>query len=193
MSIPFSAGGTANTFESALVVDIVDSAGAVQCVRHVSATSGSGTAGTWAATLTLAGLSADSAPMTLRAYEISPRDGSIINLVQQPITVLPDHPDIWMTSPRCGAVVTPGSNLAVTGFARVFEATLNLELRDASGTVIAAVIAMTSEGGVEAPFSAVITIPADAQSGFYDLVAFDFSAKDGAKENEFPVQVTVRP
>ncbi len=156
------------------------------------ATSGSGTAGTWAATLTLPQPPSDSVPVTLRAYEISAQDGSIINLVQQPLTVLPDHPDIWMTSPRCGAVVSPGASLAVTGFASVFEATLNLEVRNASGAVIAAEIAMTLDGGSESPFSAVITIPADTPSGFYDLVAFNFSAKDGAKENEFPVQLSIR-
>jgi hypothetical protein len=51
---------------------------------------------------------------------------------------------------------------------------------------------MTEEGNVESRFSDLATMPAGLVPGFYDLVAFNLSAKDGSIENEFPVQISVQ-
>lgn len=192
VTVPVAAEGTANTFEAALTVDVVNEAGDILCLRHLMATSGSGTRGTWQAVLGFAPERDIAAPVTLRAYELSAKDGSMINLVERHITLSPDHPAILLTSPICGDVVAPGGNLSVQGLATVFEAALTVELRDAAGAVVFSRDLMTSEGGVESPFGEIITIPADLSPGFYDLVAFNYSAEDGSIQNEFPVQIHVR-
>ncbi|WP_411719864.1 Gmad2 immunoglobulin-like domain-containing protein, partial [Mycetocola sp.] len=51
VAAPVEAEGTANTFEAVLTVDIVNEAGDILCTRHILATSGSGTTGTWQARL----------------------------------------------------------------------------------------------------------------------------------------------
>lgn len=47
VTIPVRTRGTANTFEAALVIDLLDEDGQTLCVRHLMATSGSATPGTW--------------------------------------------------------------------------------------------------------------------------------------------------
>lgn len=190
--MPIEASGTANTFEAALVVDVVNEAGDFLCIRHEMATSGSGTPGTWDATLGFPPQRDTDEPVTLRAYEISAQDGSIINLVERQLVLSPEHPPIFLTSPVCGDVVAAGGPLAVQGLATVFEAALTIELRDSAGTAVFTRNLMTAEGGVESPFGEIVTLPAGLSPGFYDLVAFNVSAKDGSIENEFPVQIEVR-
>lgn len=192
VTVPVDAEGTANTFEAALTVDIVNEAGDILCMRHVMATSGSGTRGTWQARLGFAPEQDIAAPVTLRAYELSAKDGSMINLVERPITLSPEHAQIMLTSPVCGDVVDVGGDLSVQGLATVFEAALTVELRDAAGAVVYSRDLMTSQGGVESPFGELIAIPAGLAPGFYDLVAFNYSAEDGSIENEFPVQIELR-
>ncbi|MET0888201.1 MAG: Gmad2 immunoglobulin-like domain-containing protein [Mycetocola sp.] len=190
--VPVSANGTANTFEAALTVDVMNEANEILCVRHVLATSGSGTRGTWQARLGFAPQRDTDEPVTLRAYELSASDGSMTNLVERPLTLSPEHPPIFLTSPVCGDVVAAGGAMSVQGLATVFEAALTVEVRDAAGAAVFSRNMMTAEGGVESPFGEFITIPADLPAGFYDLVAFNYSAKDGNIENEFPVQIEVR-
>lgn len=192
VTVPVEAEGTANTFEAALTVDVVNEAGDILCMRHIMATSGSGTRGTWQTRLGFAPEQDIAAPVTLRAYELSANDGSMINLVERRITLLPERPPILLTSPICGDVVAAGGALSVQGLATVFEAALTIELRDAAGAAVFSRNLMTAEGGVESPFGEFITIPASLPAGFYDLVALNYSAKDGSVENEFPVQIDVR-
>lgn len=192
-SVPLSVSGTANTFEASLVVDAIDQAGAVACTRTVTAAPGSGTAGTWDATLAFPPPDVQ-APMTLRAYALSAEDGSMQDLVERDITVSPDRPSIFLTSPVCGAVMTqPGEQFLVAGRAAVYEAALTVEFRDAAGTVRFAENLMTEVGGEESDFSAYLTLPADTPAGLYDVVALNYSALDGSAENEFAVQVLVQP
>jgi Predicted solute binding protein len=192
VAVPVRMRGTANTFEAALTVDALNEAGDILCVRHIMATSGSGTPGTWETRLGFAPESdTEIAPVTLRAYELSAKDGSITNLVERKVSLSPNRPPIMVTSPVCGDAVAPGGSLAIQGLATVFEAALTVELRDASGAAVFSKILMTEEGNVESRFSDVATIPAGLVPGFYDLVAFNFSAKDGSIENEFPVQLRV--
>jgi hypothetical protein len=192
VSVPFIMRGTANTFEAALTVDAVNEAGEFLCIRHIMATSGTGTPGTWETQLAFAPQhDTGIAPVTLRAYEFSARDGSMINLVERKVLLAPKRPPIMLTSPVCGDVVAPGGTLAIQGLATVFEAALSVELRDASGTAVFSKHLMAEEGGVESRFSDLTIMPAGLVPGFYDLVAFNLSAKDGSVENEFPVQIRV--
>jgi hypothetical protein len=192
VSVPFIMRGTANTFEAALTVDAVNEAGEFLCIRHIMATSGTGTPGTWETPLAFAPQrDTEITPVTLRAYEFSAKDGSMVNLVERKALLAPTRPPIMMTSPVCGDVVAPGGTLAIQGLATVFEAALTVELRDASGTAVFSKNLMTEEGGVESRFSDLAILPAGLAPGFYDLVAFNLSPKDGSVENEFPVQIRV--
>jgi len=191
VAVPVTMSGTANTFEAALVVDALDSAGNQLCVRNIMATSGSGTPGTWQTTLDFPPPAGD-APVTLRAYDFSAKDGSIENLVQQGVTLSGQHPAIFITSPACGAQVAPGSTLTVTGRALVFEAMFTLEIRDSSGAAVVTSQVMAESGSEESNFSSALSVPAGLPGGFYDLVAFDNSMKDGSVIDEFSVQLQVQ-
>jgi hypothetical protein len=190
VTVPVAASGTANTFEAALTVDILDSEGNELCARHIMATSGSGTPGTWETSLAVAPPDTPS-PAVVRAYEFSAMDGSMINVAERAITLSAERPTIFVTEPDCGAVVAPSATLAVSGRAAVFEAALTIELRDASGAVVVAENVMAASGVEEADFTGSLAIPADAPNGFYDLVAYSFSAMDGSIQNEFVVQIVV--
>lgn len=193
VSVPFVMRGTANTFEAALTVDAVNEAGEFLCIRHIMATSGTGTPGTWETQLAFAPQrDTEITPVTLRAYEFSAKDGSMINLVERKVLLAPKRPPIMMTSPVCGDVVAPGGTLAIQGLATVFEAALTVELRDASGTAVFSKNLMTEEGNVESRFSDLAILPAGLVPGFYDLVAFNVSPKDGSIDNEFAVQISVK-
>ena len=142
---PVRASGSANTFEAALTVDAINEAGDVMCVRNIMATSGSGTPGTWKAELGIVPEGDTDAPITLRAYEFSAADGSVINLVERPVVLSAERPRVLLTSPACGATVAPGGQLSIQGLAAVFEATVIVELRDASGQVLFSRTLMTAE------------------------------------------------
>lgn len=192
VTTPVALSGTSNTFEAQLVVDAQNEAGDTLCIRHVSATSGSGTEGTWETVLGIVPETDTDAPIVLRAYERSAQDDSIVNLVELPVTLSAERPVIFLTSPVCGDTVASGGALSIQGRATVFEAALTVELRDAAGTVVFSRDLLSEEGGVESNFGELVTLPADLPGGFYDLVAFNISAKDGAVENEFPVQILVQ-
>lgn len=192
MRVPVALGGTSNTFEAALTIDAVNEAGDQLCIRHISATSGSGTPGTWQTLLAFAPESESPRPVTLRAYELSAKDGSRINLVERPVTLAPERPAIMLTSPSCGDTVASGGVLHVSGLATVFEAQLTVELRDARGIAVFSTNLMTAEGGVESLFGEYVTLPSGLAGGFYDLVAYSMSMKDGSAQNEFAVQITVQ-
>lgn len=191
VSVPFTVSGEANTFEAALTVEAVDESGMVACVRHLTATSGSGTPGTWEATLAF-GPEEDALPVMLRAYAHSAKDGTVVGLVEFPITVSPERPPIILTSPACGQVYEVGGVVLVTGTANLFEAALSVDVRDASGTTVATLQVTADECCVESNFSSRLTLPADVSPGLYDVVAYSLSAKSGSVENEFPVQIEVR-
>jgi immunoglobulin-like protein involved in spore germination len=191
VSVPFTVSGESNTFEAALTVEVVDQSGTGMCVRQLMATSGSGTPGTWEGTLAFPP-EVDALPVMLRAYAHSAKDGSIIDLVEYPITIAPDRPPIILTSPACYQVYDLGGLMMVTGTAALFEAALTVDVRDASGTTVATLQVTADECCVESNFSSSLTLPSDIPPGLYDVVAYSLSPKDGSVENEFPVQIEIR-
>jgi hypothetical protein len=191
IAVPFIASGAANVFEAALTIDVVDESGMTACIRHLTATSGTGTPGTWQGMLAFPP-EEDPLRVTMRAYTFSPRDGSMANLVELPLTISPNRPRIILTSPRCGDVYTPGGAMQLLGTASLFEAALTVELRDTAGTTLFQLPVTAEECCVESQFSSMMTIPTGLSSGFYDVVAYSLSAKDGSVENEFAVQIDVR-
>ena len=84
---PIRVTGTANTFEASLFVDVLDRDGNTLSHKLVTATSGSGTRGTFDAEVGFD--TADAQPGTLYAYESSAEDGRAIHEVRVPLTLLP--------------------------------------------------------------------------------------------------------
>lgn len=80
---PLRVMGTANTFEATLNLRLVDPAGNVLYDDFATATSGSGSRGTFAETLEFD--AATAGPATLVAYERSAEDGSEIHVVRIPV------------------------------------------------------------------------------------------------------------
>ena len=196
VTVPIRISGEANVFEAVLEVEVVDAAGDSVCRRIVMATSGTGTPGTWETDMAFdpasAGAADVPAPLTVRAFNRSARDGAIENVVERDLTLSPDLPNIVIESPRCNAAPDAGGLLEVTGTAEVFEAALTLELRDIAGNVVISENVTALSGIERAPFSATLDLGAAAvEPGRYDLVALSFSPRDGAIENVFSVPIDV--
>lgn len=83
LTAPLQVRGTANTFEATLYLRVVDKSGAVLVDRFVTATSGSGTRGTFEASLPID--AATVGDTELVAYERSAENGAEINAVTIPI------------------------------------------------------------------------------------------------------------
>ena len=191
VTVPVTIKGTAGTADSTLVVDLLDADGHPLCVRHITTTPGAGTPATWHTDLAFEPPDAEQ-DVTLRAYTQSAADGSAENVVEVPLTLTTERPPIIITSPGCGDTVTPGGPLTVLGRALVPEAQFTLELRDASGAALLTQEVTAADGTQESDFSATLDIPAGLSAGFYDLVGFDNSLKDGSEQYDFPVQLIVQ-
>jgi len=81
----FTASGMSNTFEATHQLQVLGPGGAKLHDQHVTATSGTGTRGTWSQRVTLPASTTGS--VTLRVLEYSAKDGSPINQVDIPLTV----------------------------------------------------------------------------------------------------------
>jgi hypothetical protein len=192
VTAPVTMSGRANVFEAALTIDALgNAAGLVLCTRHLMATAGTGTEGTWEGVLAFAPPEGGvDVPITLRAYTFSPMDGSLQDLVERSVTLSSQRPNIVITSPSCAQDLS--GTLTVTGMAQVFEAALSVEIRDASGTAVMTQNVMAASGTEFSPWTATFDLTA-LTPGFYDLVAYNFSAMDGSFQDEFPVQISVSP
>jgi germination protein M len=88
VSSPLTISGTANTFEATFMVELrAEGQGKPLYENFVTATSGSGTRGTFEERLDFT--AARAGPGTLVVYERSAEDGSIVNEVEIPVTIEP--------------------------------------------------------------------------------------------------------
>jgi germination protein M len=87
VSSPLLITGTANTFEATFQVEILDASGQVVGKRFVTATSGSGTRGTFQAKVPFQ--VAEKGPGKLVVYELSAEDGSRLHEVEIPLELVP--------------------------------------------------------------------------------------------------------
>ena len=189
--VPIEVRGSSNVFEGVLSVQLQQTDGTLLCERRVQSTSGTGTPGTWQTTIAVPPVSASQG--TIRAFSRSARDGSEENVVTRNVTIVADAPAIVILTPACNVDIAAGTGLRVTGTASVFEAALSLDLRNADGMVVASQ-PVTADAGAPArgSWSAMLNI-SSLPAGLYELTAFDLSARDGSRENEFsiPLRITV--
>lgn len=88
VSSPLRVRGSANTFEATFVVELVDAGGRAVKQQGVTATSGSGTRGTFRATVPFR---VDRPGGKLVVYEESAKDGSRVNTVEIPLRLQPEE------------------------------------------------------------------------------------------------------
>jgi germination protein M len=87
VSSPLRISGTANTFEATFQVEVLDAHEQVIGKRFVTATSGSGTRGTFLAQVPFR--ANEKGPGKLQLYELSAEDGSRIHEVEIPLVLVP--------------------------------------------------------------------------------------------------------
>ena len=85
VSSPLRVWGTANTFEATFEYELLDSAGKALAKHFVTATSGSGTRGTYDITIRF---TSPRGTGKLVVYELSAADGSRIHQVEIPLTFI---------------------------------------------------------------------------------------------------------
>ena len=81
---PLRVAGTANVYEAQFQAKITDRGGRVIAIQAVHATSGTGTRGTFDATIPFGGATG---PATLTVFDSSPKDGSPIDVVNIPVVL----------------------------------------------------------------------------------------------------------
>ncbi len=97
---------------------------------------------------------------------------------------------ILIESPLPGDTVT--SPIRLRGTANVFEATVSLEVRDGTGTVVLESFTTATSGtGTRGTFDTRLTLP--GVDGPLTIVAFESSAEDGRPLHETDVDVTLEP
>jgi hypothetical protein len=97
-------------------------------------------------------------------------------------------PQILIESPLPGDTVS--SPIRLQGTANVFEATVSIEARDQTGTVVLqAFTTATSGTGTRGTFDTKLTMP--TASGTMTIIAFEASAENGEPLHVVDVQVTV--
>ncbi len=93
---------------------------------------------------------------TLEVFEVSAKDGSEINMVSAPLTLLPGQRVLDLDAPRTGQVVC-GPTIVVSGYSNTFEANVLVNLRTRSGAEITSSSTLGGNLGVYADFSSVIS------------------------------------
>jgi hypothetical protein len=103
----------------------------------------------------------------------------------------PADPSMILNQPIAGATVTSPVHLA--GFARVFEAHVDIQILSASGAVLVETFTMSAEAGpVLAPFSADVPFTVlTAQAGC--IRVFAYSPADGTPRSIVQVEVNLSP
>jgi hypothetical protein len=100
-------------------------------------------------------------------------------------------PLIFLEAPAPGDTIASPARL--WGTANTFEATFVAEIRDAAGKrLVRQVVTATSGNGFRGTFDVSLAFdPKQATSG--EVVVYELSARDGARDNEVVVPVTFAP
>lgn len=190
VKVPVAVAGNASVFEATVSVAIENADGSKTFCQTVS-TASEGAPGRGSFEAQLAFPPPSSAEEgRVRVYSVSPKDGSVQNLVSVPVTISAEQPAIVVDSPLCGAEVK--SPVTISGTASVFEAALVVVVKDSLGQELARanVLASNSVGGT---FSQDLSfsLPGGSENG--TIEAFNVSPRDGSTINVFSVPVMLTP
>jgi len=201
---PVIVSGTADVFEATVSIRILDGTNNVIADTFTTATCGSGCRGDFEAEVPFS-VSTEQ-PGVIQVFEVSAQDGSKINVVRIPVTLVP-VPGGQITpagGPPATAsetieVLTPALNarvsspVTVSGTANVFEATVSIRILDGTNNVIADTFTTATCGSgcrgdfeVEVPFSVGTEQPGVIQ-------VFEVSPEDGSERHMVTIPVTLVP
>ncbi|HEY0826722.1 MAG TPA: LysM peptidoglycan-binding domain-containing protein [Bacilli bacterium] len=108
------------------------------------------------------------------------------------IIPLPSTRNVVIFNPLPGTRIEPGQSLE--GYARVFEATAQYQIRDNNGQIVTKERTITTSEGAPAygRFSAVIQFDAEPTTSEGQLWVYSYSAKDGSIQDLTAVKVMFR-
>lgn len=182
--------GEARVPDNRLVVSVRTAAGVEVCAAPVGIAQTASGMASWSVRM---GLRPPPQPgrLIIQAFAVA-RPGADLELMDEVTVQLgTGDPAILVTSPRCGETV--GTAVTVEGTASVFEATVRLTARDASGEVLAESFATATQAAPgRGPFSGTLQLPAGT-GGPVLIEAWSESPEDGSPEHIFGVPVYVSP
>jgi hypothetical protein len=191
VTVPVTVSGMATVFEGTVNLAVKDANGQTLCETFTTASEGAPGSGSFQAQLFFPPPASPS-NMTIEAFDVSAKDGSVQDLVSVPVTVSSEQPAIVVTAPVCGDQVT--SPVLVEGTASVFEAALSIVVKDSLGQVLARADVLASEGApARGTFSQELTFSLTGGAEAGTIEAFNTSAKDGSVQNLFSVPVILSP
>jgi len=145
-------------------------------------------------------------PACIWVYDLSEADGSVIDVVQVPVTLQPGgQPAVCQTNPdpatpefqiidqpAAGDTVT--SPVTISGRIVANEATFSVTIYDASGATIVDLTGMNeqTEAGELAPFSIDVSFPVSQETPACIWV-YEVSARDGSPIHVGQISVTLSP
>lgn len=187
---PVTISGTADVFEASVTIRILDEAGNVVAETFTTATCGTGCRGDYSIDVPFR-VRAEQ-PGVIQVYEVSAMDGSRINTVRIPVTLVPDRVGaIEVISPQPNTAVT--SPVTVSGTADVFEAVVSIRIIDEMNNVIAETSTMATCGsGCRGDYSEPVRFAVDREQ-VGRIVVFEYSAKDGSMIDVVRIPVTLVP
>ena len=198
VTVPLTVKGTASVFEGTVVVAVESTDGSTTfCKTFTTASEGAPGTGSFETQIAFPPPS-NATDGRVRVYSVSPKDGSIQNLVSVPIVISSEQPAIVVDSPLCGAEVKSPVTVKGTASAEVFEAAVVVVVKDSLGEELAranVVANMQNATGTppRGPFSADLSFSLVGGSQPGTIEAFSTSARDGSVINLFSVPVTLTP
>ncbi len=171
---PIEVIGFSRTFESTLNLRLTDGDGNVLAERIAT---GGGVDGYDFFRTYLRFFVAEPTSATLELFESSAEDGSEINKVTLPLTLLVGQRFIDVDVPAPGALVCEA--VTITGYSTTFEATVAVEVDDRSGEVLYETFAAGGGNGIYNTFSKSLAVSADLPVPLL-IGAREESARDGS-------------
>jgi hypothetical protein len=198
VTVPVTVKGTASVFEGTVTVVVENKGGGKTfCKTVATASEGAPGAGSFEAQVAFPPPSA-ATDGRVQVYSVSPKDGSIQNLVSVPVVISSEQPPIVVDSPLCGAEVKSPVTVTGTASAEVFEAAVVVVVKDSLGLELAranVVANMQNATGTppRGPFAADLPFSLAGGSQAGTIEAFSVSPRDGSIINLFSVPVTLTP
>lgn len=127
---------------------------------------------------------------TLEVFEVSAKDGSEINKVQIPVTLLPGQRVIDVDMPQVGANTC--NPVVISGYSNTFEASLVVDLRQRNGAVITQTSTTGGNLGFYRDFTAALNHPISTPQPLL-VSAYEAAASGAGLVDQTVIPVSVYP
>jgi hypothetical protein len=191
VSSPVTVAGTADVFEATVGIRILGENDRILADTFATATCGTGCRGDYSEDVTFNVKHVEQG--TIQVFESSAEDGSMLHVVEIPVTLAPktSNSAITVTNPPPGDDVA--GSVTISGTADVFEAVVSIRILDAKGHILVDTSTMASCGtGCTGDFSITVSYSVGhRQTGVIQV--FEASAKDGSPTHVVEIPVTLLP